>query len=103
MPQELEWTIYYADDCTFSNLDGPPQAAPGYGVLRIWQKVGESLFNETYYFWHEVKQSWLNVDFIGLVDWLVIDAPNITAVKVGRTVPVAEFKALMRRVNEEHA
>lgn len=98
------WRIYYADGQRFSSNDGTPEQAPGYGVVCIRQSVEhDDLFNETYYFWHKEKQCWFNVDFIGLVDWLVTDAKNISTLKVGRTVTRKEFKELMRRSSEDTA
>ena len=98
---EQSWCIYYADGGVFTNEDGVPFAAPAFGVLAIWQHGHDLLFNKDYYLWHAEKRCWLEVDWVGLIDWLTIAAPVIEAVKVGRVVPRQEFKAVMRRVNSE--
>ena len=98
----MQWAIYYADGSVYTSEDGPPFDGPGYGVLVIWQEGHDLLFNKDFYLWHRGFKCWLETDLVGLVDYLVIAAPLIEAVKVGRVVPRDAFKAVMRRVNVEH-
>ena len=94
------WRVLYEDGVAYSSTDGPPHDAPGYGVLVIQQDGHDLLFNKDYYLWHSGHGCWLETDLVGLVDYLVIAAPLIDAVKVGRVVPRGAFKDAMRRVNE---
>ena len=97
----MTWRVYYDGGVVYTDADGPPFDGPGYGVLAIWQKGHDLLFNKDYYLWHRTDRCWLEVDLVGLVDWLVIAAPLIEAVKVGRAVSGPAFKAVMRRVNAD--
>ena len=95
-----KWVIYYDDGSIYTSEDGPPFDGPGYGVIAIWQQGHDLLFNKDFYL--RKRECWLEVDMIGLVDQLVVSAPLIEAVKVGRVVSRDAFKAIMRRVNAEH-
>ena len=99
MDSGVTWRIYYDDGSVFTREDGAPCDAPDGGVQYVWQANGDHCFNETYYLWHELKGQWLDVDLVGLLDYLRRDAPWITAVRVGKRIPKAEWKALMARVN----
>jgi hypothetical protein len=90
----MNWRIWYEDGTVFSSTDGPPEKSPAWGVLGIWQR-GRSLYNKDFYIWREDYQSWVEVDQIGLVDHLVTAAPQITAVKVGRTVPWKTYRHVL--------
>jgi len=92
------WVVYYDDGRQFSNEDGPPEAAPGWGVLVIRQGGGNDspLSNVDHYLWRSDHQCWLPVMHDGLVDQLTRFAPYITACVNGATVPYPEWKRLAK-------
>lgn len=97
---DVRWRILYDDGSVFSDTDGLPVAAPAWGVEAIWQASPHTpLYNKDYYLWREDYDCWIEVDLVGLVDHLVTAAPQITAVKVGRTVPTPTWKAAMHHLN----
>jgi hypothetical protein len=98
----MDWRVYYEDGTVFSSTDGPPEAAPGYGVLGIWQATSNhTLVSQDYYLYRDDYGCWVEVKLDGLIDHLVTAAPQVRAVKAGRTVPLALFKATVARMNED--
>ena len=97
----MKWQIYYEDGSTFSDVDGEPCAAPGYGVLCLWQPR-QPLYSADYYVYRTDYGSWVEVKLDGLIDHLVPHAPEVVAVKAGRAVPLAVWKAAMARMTEAH-
>lgn len=95
----IRWKIYYSDNTTFSNLDGEPNDAPGYGVQAVCQPepgVGlETLHAFDYYIF--AKGQWRGLcGHDGLVDHVVAYAPEVEALVVGRQIPRQEYQAIMR-------
>ena len=76
----MTWRIYYADGAVCTSEDGYPHDVPRWGVQYIAQSNGDPCWNADYYLWHDGKQQWLDVDLVGLLDWLVTDAELITVV-----------------------
>jgi hypothetical protein len=97
------WRVYYGDGSTFTNEDGPAQAAPGLGVLCIVQwdvqlRRREILHGDgprvvDWYWWE--GESWLCGDMAGLVQYLA--APGPQKILAGRNVPNAQFRRVMRQ------
>ena len=91
----MRWCVLYDNGTRYSDQDGSPDGAPPYGVLGIWQPDGRSLYNKDFYIWRDDYGAWIEVDQIGLVDHLVTAARAVTAVKVGRTVPWQQYRAVL--------
>lgn len=98
----MDWEIYYEGGATFSDLDGRPEDAPGYGLLCIWQANGDACFNSDHYIYRTDYGQWIDVDYAGLIDHMVEAAAMIVAYKSGRRVPLREWKRVTRRMNEAH-
>lgn len=64
----LRWRIYYRDGGTFSDMEGPPSAAPGRGVLCIAQadEVCGRLVVRDYYAYLFEGDQWIGVQRDGL-------------------------------------
>jgi len=90
----LAWRIYYDGGGTFSNEDGPPDRAPGWGAVVIPQAdpdVGRMMMSRwDHYCWHEGQ--WWGHDLVGLMDCLARPGPSV--VVHGRTVPQAAWRAI---------
>jgi hypothetical protein len=94
------WRIYYDDGTTWSDANGPPEAAPGYGVLAITQEQEDQvLCSQDFYLYREDYGCWIEVHVEGLLDHLITAAHHIRAVKAGRTVPLSVYKRVLGRVN----
>jgi hypothetical protein len=69
----VKWRIYYEDGGTFSDEDGSPKEAPGWGVQTIVQPHIESgrylLPPYDYYLFRDGR--WIGVDVAGLTDHLL--------------------------------
>ena len=69
----MKWKIYYEDGTTFSDQDGKPKDAPGWGVQTIVQPHIESgrylLPPYDYYLYRDSR--WIGVDVAGLTDHLL--------------------------------
>lgn len=89
----MNWRIYYDDGTTFSNDDGLPEDAPGYGVLAITQDgEDEILASQDFYIYRSDYGCWIEVKTEGLIDHIVTAAHLVRAVKAGRTVPKSVYK-----------
>jgi hypothetical protein len=99
----MDWRIYYSDGATFSDEDGPPEAAEGLGVLLIVQwddelKRTEILHGDgprvvDWYWWE--GGVWLCGDFSGMVQHLV--GPGWKKILAGRNIRSETFRATMER------
>lgn len=88
----LAWRIYYAGGQTFDSSQGPPESAPGPGVLAIVQTddaAGRVLVTGDYYLRH--RGEWIGVDLPGMLDHLM--ARGI--LKCGRLETNAEFRRML--------
>ncbi len=67
------WQIIYADGTTFSDQDGNPEDAPGWGVLAVAQK--DELVNaqihhgSDFYCYAEQFGGWAGLDYFGLAQY----------------------------------
>jgi len=93
------WRAYYEDGSVFTSEDGPPEAAPPYGVLGIWQdKEDQQLLSQDYYLFRSDYDCWIEVQGDGLVDHLAHAARYVRACLVGRAVPLSVWKDTARRM-----
>jgi hypothetical protein len=69
----LNWKIWYAGGSVYTDEDGPPESAPGRGVLVIVQQDanhGRRRVSSTdFYVWREGR--WDGCDLAGLLDHLI--------------------------------
>lgn len=83
----LKWKIYYDDGSTFSNEEGEPEDAPGFGIVTIVQAdpyVGRAVCDGwDFYYWVEEEQKWWGSDWLGFIDRLTHRLP-CRAVSAGR-------------------
>jgi hypothetical protein len=101
------WRVYYEDGSTFSDEDGPAQDAAGLGVLCIVQwddqlRRKEILHGDgprivDWYWWE--AENWLCGDMAGLVQYLA--APGAKKILVGRNMPNAQFRAVMKQAADD--
>lgn len=97
----IDWRIYYGDGSTFSSADGPPEAAPAWGVVSVacrdsqdpreihrMQGTGFDFF-----VWDGIE--WWGVDQIGLIDRLADRTAKVVC--FGRTIPTPAFQEITRR------
>jgi hypothetical protein len=96
------WKVYYDDGTTFDSDQGPPEAAPRFGIMAIKQgpKHG-SVFSRDFFIYRTDYGCWIEVDHDGLIDHLLHGIEHITAVCLGRMVPTATWKAAMKRMAED--
>jgi hypothetical protein len=98
----LRWRIYYGDGSTFSNEDGSVEQAPSWDIQNIVQidkNTGRGARhlggNESHYYVYDKNEDrWYDVDFTGLIDYLI---NNIKTVKFGRSIDTASYLAIRER------
>lgn len=100
MPSSPNWKLYYADGTIFSDLDGPPEMAPGWGLLFAVQRDqdhghriiagGHQGIHVDYYWWDEETSSWFVGDYIGREDYLA--QPGWRKVINGRSIGNEAFR-----------
>lgn len=99
MAEPIEWLIYYDDGTVFSSEDGEPWESPGYGVLAVLQdRENTVLCSQDFYIYRKDYGCWIEVHIEGLIDHLVTNAPDVLAVRAGRTVPLSVFKSVLKDV-----
>jgi len=93
--KEIQWRIYYHDGSTYSDLDGPVDAAPGYGVLVIGYQdkaTGRGLMRGfDFYVWD--GDEWFGHDLWGLMERMFNRQPFHTAF-AGRSVSEENFQVI---------
>lgn len=94
----MKWRVYYDSGATFSDDDGPPEAAPPLGVQAITQvadpAIGRRVCSRFDFYWFEAGE-WHGSDQFGLWDYLQRVSPSI--VKFGRVMSRLEFEAIVNR------
>jgi hypothetical protein len=98
----LLWRVYYDDGATYSNLDGPVEAAPALGVQCIVKRdaapalesVGRVVMEGFDHYWWSGSE-WWGADAFGLWDYL--QRPGWKRVLFGRTLSTSDFVAIRRR------
>lgn len=98
----VAWRIYYGDGTTFSNLDGPPEAAPALNVMCVAcydddnrRRLAHSM---DYYFCPDGTR-WFGVDIFGLWDYL--SRPGLKVVKFGRLIADLQYREVMAKAMQD--
>jgi hypothetical protein len=95
------WRIWYDNGSSFSDEDGPPELAPGRGVICIVQDAERTgrvkLSGADYYIWKEGQ--WFRADLFGLWDYLV--EPGHKKVVFGRTVARHLYNQILRQAEAD--
>ena len=93
------WRVYYDDGTVYTSTNGTPETAPGYGVLAVTQdRDARVLCSQDFYLYRDDYDCWIEVHMEGLIDHIVTAAHQVRAVKAGRTVPLSQFKQLLKDV-----
>lgn len=99
----MHWRIYYGDGTTFSSTEGAANDAPPHGVVAIVYpdpEIGRAVLHQ--WDWYYLKGgSWWGSDTFGLLDQFMHHAPEITAVKQGRTFTNAAYRAALQAAVED--
>lgn len=109
----MDW-IVYGWDWEFTSEDGPPEDAPGLGVLIISQRdplVGREAVGRppevihgaaspsaVHAFWYEAG-SWSAGDYVSYLTYL--SRPGKKIIKMAATVPNAVFRDALHRANRD--
>jgi hypothetical protein len=95
----MRFRIYYGDGSTY---DGSPENAPALNVQAVaWEhpEHGRQLmYGKDYYWW--LDDEWYLGDLFGMWDYLA-HTDGWVKVLFGRSIPVADFKALIERATTE--
>lgn len=100
----MSWHLYYDDGKVFTNKDGTPDESPKFGLVAIAQELNGEIMPLAgdYFAFHgpigSVSARWFNHDLVGLLDYLVKDAENISAVRIGRYVDDADYKKILQNI-----
>jgi hypothetical protein len=93
----VDYRIYYGDGSTYSDEDGPADQAPKRNVQTIAQRndlVGRRIERgDNFYVWTD--HGWRGCDQFGLYDYLI--EPGFKVVLFGRSLPDAEYRAVLGR------
>ena len=99
------WSVFYADKSSFSSEDGPPEAAPGLGVISIAQEnevQGERSYIQhmtDYYIW--LGTHWLGCDLFRLWQYIFVEKHSFNKVALaGQTIGNSEFLAIDQKAKE---
>jgi hypothetical protein len=96
----LRWKVYYIDGTTFSNLDGRPEDAPGWGVAAIAQEddvVGVQIHQQRdFYCFAPEFGGWYAVDYFGFAQYLA--RPGYKIVKLGEVMPTHKYRELLTSI-----
>ena len=97
----MTWRIWYDNGTTYGSNNGPPEGAPGRGVICIVQESERTgrvkLSGADYYVWKEGQ--WMRADIFGLWDYLS-DRGHKT-VKFGRMVNRGRYNRIMREAEAD--
>ena len=92
----MNWKIIYSDGSSFSDEDGGPEQAPGWGVQFILQKdntVGvEVLHSVDNYIWKD--NQWFAVDTWGFSNYLM--QPGFKITKFGEYIPNDKYREMFK-------
>lgn len=94
---QLRWKIYYISGETFSNLDGEPADAPGWGVLAVVQEdemVGVLVHQRSnFYCFDKQYGGWVGMDHFGLAQY--IGKPGKKTIKLGEAMDTNHYKVMI--------
>lgn len=97
-----KWLIFYGDNTTFSDQDGPPDQVPSNNVQVIAvedEDCGRVLLNSKDYYWW-TGNTWKTGDIFGLYDYLL--QPGWKRVLFGRTIDNHEYQAILAKAGENN-
>lgn len=99
--RHASWRIRYADRPPYSDLDGPPEDAPGLGVLAVTQADPEHgryvLAGDSYFWWEDGR--WWSGDLLGCWDYLARPGPRKVA--FGRQVTNDRYTQALRDADHD--
>ena len=93
----MKWRIYYADGSAYSDVDGPPELAPGWGVQVIAmedREVGRILIHTFDFYWWD-GEGWVGGDATGREDYLA--QSGWKKIINGRGVRNAQYQEIMKQ------
>ncbi|NOR90828.1 MAG: hypothetical protein GQ524_11320 [Anaerolineales bacterium] len=99
----MRWKMFYVDGTTFSNKDGKPEDAPGWGVAAVVQEdetVGVIPFSmKDFYCFAKEFGGWMGLDHYGLCQYLA--RPGMKIIKVGDNMPTHKYLELIAGLRED--
>jgi hypothetical protein len=98
----MKWKVFYIDGSSFSNMDGVPQDAPGWGVLAVAQEdetVGVLVHQgNNYYVFDEQYDGWYGLDDNGFAQYVARSGLKI--VKLGESMSTERYKTMIKEIRE---
>ena len=91
----MEWTIFYGDGSTFSNIDGDWKDAPGWGVIAIVYRDPEdgwAIAHQGDFYVIAENGTVVPIGSDGLLDYAV----NVLGMKSGRMVDRITFQRIFQ-------
>ena len=99
----MRWKIFYVDGSTFSNKDGNPEDARGWGVAAIVQEdevVGVQVHHQRdFYCFAPEFGGWYALDYFGFAQYLA--RPGFKIVKLGEVMPTKEYSKLVGSLHKD--
>ena len=99
----MKWKIYYTDGTTFSNKDGNPEDAPGWGVAAVVQEdsvVGAQVYHQKDFYCFDKKfKGWCALDSFGFAQY--VSEPGKKIVKLGDNMPTHKYKELINSLRKD--
>ncbi len=93
----MRWRVYYVDGTSYSNEDGPPESAPGSGVVAVAQQdaeVGVAIHQRNdYYVYAEQYGGWYGLDVFGFAQYLT--RPGFKVIKLAESMTTEGYKQLI--------
>ena len=99
----IQWTVWYDDHSSISNIEAEPHEVPRWGVICITvasAEHGRILWCGKDYFWWDEDGAWVNGDFTGLLDYLTRPGFN-KIVLIGRGRSAGRFHSICKLAMED--
>jgi hypothetical protein len=97
------WKIFYVDGSTFSNEDGNPEDASGFGVIAVVQEdeqVGVLVHQmKDFYCFDEAFGGWAAMDEFGLAQY--IGKPGLKVIKLGEVMETAKYLEIIDSIRDD--
>jgi len=98
-----DWKIYYGNNSTFDNFNGPPEAAPSTGVIAIACYDCDSrrriLSQKDFYWWVDGwVPSWVAGDQYGMLQYMM--QPGLKIIKFGTSVDDRVWREIIASAND---
>ena len=92
-----DWRIWYGDDTTYSDDDGPVWDAPPTNVVCVATENydvpgNHSVVHAFDYYWWDPPE-WYGGDLFGVFDYLCRPGPK--KIVFGRTIPTSDFRRIL--------